>query len=70
MYYFKQIKDKSIVGVESKSVAVLSPSFVKATEVEYNSFLVSLPPPLVSKPARDLTAEIDDLKARILNLEK
>ncbi len=65
MYYFKQVVDGEIVSVEAKSCDVVSPFFVKATEAEYNNFIVSLSPPIPSKPPRDLKVEIDEIKAML-----
>uniref|UniRef100_A0A6M3LEK6 Uncharacterized protein n=1 Tax=viral metagenome TaxID=1070528 RepID=A0A6M3LEK6_9ZZZZ len=64
MYYYKQVKDGKIVSVESKSVNVASPDFIKATKTECDNFTGSLPEP-VKVPTRDLAAEIDELKAEI-----
>lgn len=45
MYYFKQIEDGTIISVESKSVDVTSPDFVRASKTEYDSYIASLPSP-------------------------
>lgn len=69
MFYFKQIKDGKIVSVESKSVDIASPDFIRATKAEYDNFLASLSS-TIPEPVRDLAVEIDDLKLRVKNLEK
>lgn len=69
MFYYKQIQDGQIVSVEAKSRASISPYFVKATKVEYDAFMASLPV-VESKPVRDLGAEIDELKAEIKELKE
>ena len=55
MYYYKQVKDGTITSVEAKSRDATSPSFIKATKAEYDSFIASLPviepePSLVFEP--------------------
>ena len=69
MYYYKQVRNKAITSIESKSVDAASPGFVRASKKEYETFIVSLP---VTKPepARDLTAEIDAIKTRLAILEQ
>ena len=65
MYYYKQIKNGKTVSVESKNNDNLSPDFVKATKVEHDSYLASLPPPPTPEPQIDVVAEINELKARL-----
>jgi len=69
MYYYKQVRNKAITSVESKSVDAASPDFVKATKKEYDTFVISLPV-AKTEPTRDLTAEIDDIKTRLATLEQ
>ncbi len=65
MYYYKQVANGGVVSVEAKSKDISSPSFVKATKSEYESYLASLPPSPVPEPSRDLLKEIDELNARL-----
>jgi len=71
MYYFKRVTDGEVTGVESKSVDVVSPGFVKATRREYDDFIfaLSVVEPELLEPGRDLTAEIDEIKAKIAKLD-
>ncbi|GAJ02297.1 unnamed protein product [marine sediment metagenome] len=57
------------MSVEAKSIASISPGFIKATKAEYDTFIASLPV-VVSKPSRDLADEIDTLKVRVGELER
>ena len=67
MHYFKQVKSDKIVSVESKSINVVSPDFVKATKAEYDNFLASLP---IIEPelTRNLAAEVDEIKVQLAAL--
>lgn len=64
MYYFKKVVNGLIISVETKSVKVASPGFVKATKIEVEKHLATLPPP-VEVPTRDFAAEIDEIKAKL-----
>ena len=68
MYYYKQIKDGKIFSVEAKSLDATSPNFIKATKVEYDSFIASLPV-FEPEPVRDLAAEVDELKKDIKRIQ-
>lgn len=69
MFYYKKMKGKTIISIESKSKDIASPGFIPATENEYNQFIASLPVSQI-KPGRDLVAEIDALKAEVEALKK
>ncbi len=68
MYYYKQVKDGEITSVEAKSLDATSPNFVKATKVEYNEFIASLPV-VEPKPVRDLAKEIDEIRDELNTLK-
>jgi len=70
MHYYKKVENGKIISVEAKSADIVSPHFVKATKVEYDNFIASLPSPSPLEPPRDLATDINDLKARIEKLEK
>ena len=69
MNYYKQVKDNQITCVEAKSIDATSPNFVKATKAEYDSFIVSLPPPEPPEPEMDYKAEILKLKDEVKKLK-
>lgn len=50
MYYFKQVENENIVGVEAKSVNSASPGFIEASKAECDVFVASLPPPPPLEP--------------------
>jgi len=64
MEYYKQVKDGNIVSVEAKSKDATSLNFVKATEVEYDEFIASLPV-IEPKPVRDYGAEINEINEKL-----
>lgn len=66
MYYFKQMDNGNIVGVESKTANVPSPNFVEATKGEYDEFIASLPEPPEPPEPRDFGAEIDEIKGKMI----
>jgi len=70
MRYWKRINEnKEITTVESYSHALEVEGAVEITEIEYDNFIASLPKPII-QPTRDLAAEIDELKAKMVVLEK
>ena len=69
MQYWKKIdKDGNTATVESHSYIHLVPGAFLITKEEYDAFIASLPI-IEPKPTRDPLAEIDELKARIIELE-
>ena len=70
MKYYKRINiDGTIKTVESYSHDKPIKGAIEIFQAEFGEFLVSLPAPII-KPIRDLATEIDDLKARIVELER
>ncbi len=66
MYFYKQAQNGEIISVEAKNRDSASPDFVKATKAEYDKFTADLPispPPL---PPRNLAAEFDELKTKLV----
>ena len=69
MFYYKQVKDGKIISVEAKSKDATSPNFVKAMKAEYDGFMASLPV-VEPEPVRDALAEIDEIKAGQIAINK
>jgi len=65
MRYWKRIKQDGLTTtVESYSHDLDITGAVEITEQEFNDYIASLPKP-IPVPARDLVAEIDQIKADI-----
>lgn len=66
MRYYKRIDaNGKTTTVESYSHDKVVEGTIEIAEQEYDEYLASLPPLPPPKPARDLGAEIDELKAQI-----
>jgi len=69
MRYWKRVDKKgNTTTVESYSHDLDVEGAIEISKDEYDAYIASLPPPVV-EPTRDLAAEIDDLKARVKELE-
>jgi len=70
MRYWKRVdRDGNTTTVESYSHNLSIEGAIEISEQEFNDYINSLPV-ITPEPARDLAAEIDDLKTRIEKLEK
>ena len=69
MEYWKKLNpDETTSSVESHSFPHIVPGAVKIDKEEYDEFITSLPV-IEPEPVRDLGKEIDELKARVKELE-
>ena len=68
MKYWKRIDGNGIATtVESYSFDLDIDGAIEITKTEYDSFIASLPPPPPPEPVRNLAAELDALKQKLID---
>ena len=65
MRYWKRVKDGQTSTVESYSHDLEIVGAIEITRVEFDAFIASLPVPVPVLP-RDLAAEIDDMRRKLV----